>query len=107
MKCFEQDAGICLQDIDLKYIDVNNSLFFDIETTGFSAKNSYLYMIGCLYKDTNSDKFIIKQWFLDYFNTEKDMLIEFMSFVKNYTTLISFNGEGFDIPFVNTECPEG
>ncbi len=101
MKCIESESGICLNDIDLKYIDTKNTVFFDIETTGFSAKNSYLYMIGCLYLDKSSDDFLIKQWFLDDINTEKDMLIEFMEFIKGYTTIFSFNGDGFDIPFVN------
>lgn len=101
MKCFESESGLCLDNIDVNYIDIENTLFFDIETTGFSAKNSYLYMIGCLYFDKDSEQFLIKQWFLDDINTEKEMLTEFMEFIKDYTTLFSFNGDGFDIPFVN------
>ncbi len=101
MICFEKKANIITENIDSKYIDINNSLFFDIETTGFSAKNSYCYMIGCLYFDKGSNDFQIKQWFLDDVNTEKELLKEFMIFSKNFNTLVSFNGEGFDIPFVN------
>ncbi len=102
MKCFEQTIDIKSQDINSNYINLDNTIFFDIETTGFSAKNSYLYMIGCLYKDNKKDELILKQWFLDDINTEKEMLLEFMNFIKNYSTIVSFNGEGFDIPFVNT-----
>ena len=43
-----------------------NSIFYDIETTGFTAKNSHIYMIGVLYvcKETHTFKTI--QWFLVY-----------------------------------------
>lgn len=102
MKIYETPAEITATEIDFKYTDIENTIFFDIETTGFSAKSSYLYMIGCLYKKPSGNEFVIKQWFLDDVNTEKEMLIDFIKFASNYTTLVSFNGEGFDIPFFNT-----
>ncbi|MEG2700054.1 MAG: ribonuclease H-like domain-containing protein, partial [Hungatella sp.] len=38
-------------------------LFFDIETTGFSGDYSNLYLIGCTYYTQNSWHLI--QWFAD------------------------------------------
>lgn len=42
---------------------VSDFLFFDIETTGFSARNSMCYLIGCV--SLNNENFIIKQFFAD------------------------------------------
>ncbi len=91
MKCFEKKVNIDIPQL--------NAVFFDIETTGFSARTSYCYMIGVLYK--NASGTYIKQWFLDDINTEKELLLSFLSFMKDYETIISFNGDGFDIPFIN------
>lgn len=99
MKCFEQITEINFQDLKCDYFDLEHSVFFDIETTGFSPKNSYIYLIGCMYK--SGDKMAIKQWFLDDYNTEKELLCDFMNFINSYATLITFNGDNFDIPFVN------
>lgn len=101
MICFECKTEYTTDNTCFNYINIKDSLFFDIETTGFSAKNSYLYMIGALYLEPKDKTIVLKQWFLDDINTEKEMLIDFMNFAKKYTTLISFNGDGFDIPFVN------
>lgn len=90
---------ICFKEKIAYNLELTDTLYFDIETTGFSAKNSYCYLIGVLYKD-NEDTFI-KQWFLDDINTEKEMLSDFMTFLEGYTQIISFNGDGFDIPFIN------
>ena len=42
---------------------VSDFLFFDIKTTGFSARNSMCYLIGCV--SLNNENFIIKQFFAD------------------------------------------
>ncbi len=99
MKIYEESISININESDFYHIDFDKSIFFDIETTGFSAKNSYCYLIGCLFKKSNT--FILRQWFLDDINTEKEMLLDFMNFIKKYHALISFNGDGFDIPFIN------
>ncbi len=78
--------------------DDDKILFFDIETTGFAALSTQLYLIGCIYLEDGVWK--MRQWFLDDHNEEKDVLREFSSFLKNFTTLIHFNGNGFDIPYL-------
>lgn len=73
-------------------------LFFDIETTGFSAMNTVLYMIGCMYFKYGTWNVI--QWFNDDDSSELDILEHFSEFASGFRTIISYNGEGFDIPYL-------
>ncbi len=76
----------------------NEIIFFDIETTGFSAKTSYVYLIGCMYYENNSWHLI--QWLLEDPKQELDLLIALSSKLKSYKRIIHYNGSGFDIPFL-------
>lgn len=78
--------------------DTEKILFFDIETTGFAALSTQLYLIGCIYLEDGI--WMMRQWFADDHNEEKECLKEFSKFLKNFTTLIHFNGNGFDIPYL-------
>lgn len=73
-------------------------LFFDIETTGFSAEISSLYLIGCAYYQDNTWQ--ITQWFADNYHSEKEMLICFFEFMKSFEVLVHYNGTGFDLPYL-------
>lgn len=77
-------------------------LFFDIETTGFTAKNSSIYLIGCVYYDMGA--FHLIQWFAEKYQEEQEILEAFFSFSQNYTHIVHFNGNNFDIPFVMQKC---
>lgn len=77
-------------------------LFFDIETTGLSSKMSYLYLIGCIYFKEEEPYLI--QWFADGIEDEKELLIQFFSFMDNYKVLIHYNGSGFDLPYLLAKC---
>ncbi|HEX3077593.1 MAG TPA: ribonuclease H-like domain-containing protein [Lachnospiraceae bacterium] len=77
-------------------------LFFDIETTGFSPESTLLYLIGCIYYQDGSWQ--ITQWFADDNESEQNILHAFFNFIKGYKVLIHFNGDGFDIPFINKKC---
>lgn len=77
-------------------------LFFDIETTGFTAKNTTLYLIGALWYENNHIHVI--QWFNDDGYSEKDLLSAFDTFCKNFTHLIHFNGLGFDLPYLRQKA---
>lgn len=106
MRIIKNDTGINFINLSEKYkcLDLNNTLFFDIETTGFSAKNTKLYMIGVLYADNTTGTFHSIQWFLDDFKDEAALICEFVSFTKDYKYLIHYNGQGFDIPYIETKC---
>ncbi len=77
-------------------------IFFDIETTGFSAKTSYLYLIGCMYFRDNTWQ--ITQWLADDMNSEALIIEKFSQILKSYKRLVHFNGSGFDIPFILQKC---
>ena len=78
--------------------DPEKLVFFDIETTGFSADYNTVYLIGCIWPEGDQLRFI--QWFADTKTAEADVLNAFFEFLKNFCTLVHFNGDMFDIPFV-------
>ncbi len=76
-------------------------LFFDIETTGLSAKTSLLYLIGSLYTDGTS--FHLIQWFSEGEEDEKKLLLAFREYVGSLPAgcrLLHFNGNTFDLPYL-------
>ena len=77
-------------------------LFFDIETTGFSPVNTSLYLIGCARRKGNL--ICIDQFFADTPDEERLILSAFLELLKPYRTLITFNGLGFDIPYLTAKC---
>ncbi|MBO6308113.1 MAG: ribonuclease H-like domain-containing protein [Oribacterium sp.] len=72
-------------------------MFFDIETTGLSSWKSGLYLIGVLIYD---DGWKIIQYFCEDVSDETVVLENFFTLLSSKNTLISFNGDGFDIPFL-------
>ena len=78
--------------------------FFDIETTGLSPKVSSLYLIGALWCDGGAVH--TKQWFADDYISEQDLLAAFTAFLSGFTTLVHYNGSGFDIPYIEKKCRE-
>lgn len=99
---------------DLKKIAaLEDILFLDIETTGFSAKTSAIYMIGVSFYINN--EWNIQQWICENDGNaaianneinidEKEMLKIFAQFIKKFRVLIHFNGNQFDLPFISGRC---
>lgn len=79
-------------------------LFLDIETTGFAAKSSCLYLIGCAYYLAGKWKTI--QWMAENPDQEADILKAFFEFAKLYRYLIHFNGNNFDLPYLTQKCAQ-
>ena len=77
-------------------------LLFDIETTGLGAVNSCIYLIGAL--EIKRDRLIFSQWFAEGPGDEKQVLESFLNRLPDKACLISFNGRGFDIPFLVKKC---
>lgn len=74
-------------------------LFFDIETTGLSARSAGLYLIGVLtYTDKN---WTLLQYFCEDVADEPAVLQAFFELLRTKKILISYNGDGFDIPFLH------
>ncbi|MBP5198954.1 MAG: ribonuclease H-like domain-containing protein [Lachnospiraceae bacterium] len=77
-------------------------LFIDIETTGFTARSSNLYLIGCAYFQAGKWRTI--QWFAEKYDDEKELIESFFEFASLYTHLIHFNGNNFDLPYIEQKC---
>lgn len=77
-------------------------LFFDIETTGFSGEYHQVYLIGCVFFKEEHARCI--QWFADSAESEPEIINSFFAFLKGYRHLIHFNGDTFDIPFLQKRC---
>lgn len=77
-------------------------IFFDIETTGFSPKTSYVYLIGGIYYKEGSWHLI--QWLNEEPNKESQLISEFEAFIKSFKRIIHYNGSGFDIPFLQKKA---
>ncbi len=72
-------------------------MFFDIETTGLSVWKSGLYLIGLL---TYDDGWKLIQYFCEDVSDESIVLENFFTLLSSKKVLVSFNGDGFDIPFL-------
>lgn len=79
-----------------------NVIFLDIETTGLSSRNSFIYMIGLAYY--NASNFEFCEILADNAAEELDLLKEFINIINKYNVLIHFNGNRFDIPFIKDRC---
>lgn len=79
-----------------------NSVFFDIETTGFSRQTARIYLIGTL--EIGEDKNIFRQYLTETQADEKILLKKFLADIKTSKALISFNGDSFDLPFIKARC---
>lgn len=81
MKIFTKELSIDVERYPLDRIaPLNNILFVDIETTGFSAKSSSLYEIGCIYFDDDKPQLI--QFFAENVSEEKEILSSFLPYAQ-------------------------
>lgn len=82
-----------------------NTLFLDIETTGFNRTSTYLTIIGLAWRE--QDNLIIEQWFNDQGRQEEPLLlIELERFLKEHDSLpdlIHYNGTTFDLPYLKAK----
>ena len=102
MKTFHEEIPDLCQDALTDQLFDEHSIFFDIETTGFSPANSTLYMIGCARRKSN--RICIDQFFAEKPEEEAEILAAFFQMLSPYTTIITFNGVGFDIPYLKAKA---
>lgn len=84
--------------------DPEDVLFLDIETTGLTAKNSNLYLIGCVFYKDNIWQSV--QWFAENYEDELAVLTAFFEFIKDYHFMIHYNGNRFDLPYLISKCEQ-
>lgn len=82
--------------------DKTELLFFDIETTGLTARSSSLYLIGAV--SFQGSDWQVTQWFAETPDEEASVLETFMTHASHYKHLIHFNGDRFDIPYLADKC---
>lgn len=99
-----------LTDIHLNYpladeVPLSKVLFIDIETTGFAARSSVLYLIGCAYYE--DEQWHTIQWFATTYAEETEIISAFFKFsLGRFSHLIHFNGNNFDLPFILQKCEQ-
>lgn len=101
MQTWHQEVPFENRDPLVQSIFTEDSIFFDIETTGFSPSNTSLYLIGCVSR--RGAVICIDQFFADTPKEEKNLLIAFLEMLGPYRTTITFNGLGFDIPYLKAK----
>lgn len=89
------------QKIHDRFIDFN-VMFIDIETDGLSHKNK-IVILGLVIYEKHKNEPIIIQLFNDDYHSEKEMLVELIHLINEYSIdyYVSFNGNSFDFPFIN------
>ena len=73
-------------------------LFVDIETTGLSAENCFIYCIGCSW--LKKDQICIQLLFGTGENDEPDLFTQFEALTRRFKKIVTFNGTTFDLPFL-------
>ena len=75
-----------------------DTLLFDIETTGFSAKKSDVYLIGiCYRKDGHA---VIEQFLTQSTEEQPELLSQFAKRLTEHRAILTYNGTGFDLPYL-------
>ncbi len=81
-----------------QFAPLDEILFIDIETTGFSPASSQLYLIGLvLYSD---GKWELQQLMAETPSEEKELLLRLSQMLNRFSALIHFNGTRFDISYL-------
>lgn len=85
-----------------RHLAAEGTAIFDIETTGFSPKSSFIYLIGVLVP--KYEKWQLIQWLAESPEDEAAVLTAFLGFLSNVRQLVHFNGDAFDLPFIEKRC---
>lgn len=103
MKVFENksdELNIFLKTTDIMFpgISKDKILVFDIETTSFEAANGCVFMIGILFYSNGS--LTARRYFSENLSEESEIIKCFIETVKDYTAILSYKGDSFDIPYL-------
>ena len=77
-------------------------MFYDIETTGLSSRESVIYLIGCMYDDGNGP--VLTQFFSESPEEEADIIRAFNELLLKHPVLVDYNGSTFDAPFIRARA---
>lgn len=87
------------RDPELAFADLTGAVFLDTETTGLSmGTGTYVFLVGAGY--FRAGQFHVKQFFLRSPGEELAFLTALDSFLREFSTLVTFNGKAFDWPLL-------
>lgn len=102
MKTWQSEIPFISDNPITEELFTESTIFFDIETTGFSPAHTHIYMIGCATRRGTIT--CITQFFAEGLQDEKPLLSAFFDLLSHYDTVITFNGLGFDVPYLKGRC---
>lgn len=85
----------------LERFDFASAAFLDVETTGLSGGTgtlAFLVGVGAF----TEDAFVVSQFFMRHPGEESALLHAVTQKLAGYTSLVTFNGRGFDVPLLAT-----
>lgn len=74
------------------------TVILDIETTGLSRKNDLIITIGLLFAENK--EIVTEQYFAESLTDEVNLIEKFLDRMKSIKTVLTYNGDSFDIPFI-------
>jgi uncharacterized protein len=81
--------------------DVEGLLFLDTETTGLAGgTGTYAFLVGVA--RVEGRRVVVTQFFMRDFDDEPALLAALEPLLARTTTLVTFNGTGFDLPLLET-----
>ena len=89
------------RDDRLKEIDINKTVFLDIETTGLAGgAGTYIFLVGAGYFE--GDQFCVRQYFMRDYNEERALLSALNDLLANFKAVVTYNGKTFDLPLMES-----
>lgn len=102
---------LCHNNVDItkgffpQGIQLEEILFFDIETTGLNPENSQVFLIGVIEK-SKKEALTLIQFLAENNSAEEEitLLKAFSDLTSKKKYLIHYNGSSFDVPFLAHRC---
>ena len=98
MQIFTNEVTVPEACLPLAAAAPEDTLMVDIETTGLNPVTSHLYLIGCVFRANG--QWLIRQYLAEDPSEEVMILLAFSELAGHFTTLMHFNGERFDLPYL-------
>lgn len=95
--------SVLARNEEFESLSLSGAVFIDLETTGLSGGTGTVpFLIGLGFFENDSLKIV--QYFLNDLAAEALMLADLKQFLeeKNFTSVVSYNGKGFDLPLLET-----
>lgn len=98
MKIYSDSFSIDnLTDFQRNFIE-ETMIFADIETTGLSSARDQIYCIGCGFR--KNSQLHTELIFAETPEDETAVLETFFRLLRGFSTIVTFNGTTFDLPFI-------